>query len=59
MTETLVNSIEINKSKKGVTVLDVPSNLFINNLAAFFKEKNVFEKSELEITCVLLFISKT
>ena len=43
MTEALINSMEINKSRKGVTVLDVPSNPFINNLAAFFKEKNVIE----------------
>lgn len=43
MTDALINSVEINKSKKGVTVLDVPSNLFINALAAFFKEKNVIK----------------
>ena len=43
MTDALISSIEINKTKKGVTVLDVPSNAFINELAAFFKEKNVIK----------------
>ena len=43
MTDALISSIEINKTKKGVTVLDVPSNAFINELASFFKEKNVIK----------------
>ena len=43
MTDALINSVEINKTKKGVTVLDVPSNAFINELASFFKEKNVIK----------------
>ena len=41
MTDALINSVDINKTKKGITVLDAPANLFINGLAAFFKEKNV------------------
>jgi len=43
MTDALINSIEINKNKKGFTVLDVPSNKFINALASFFKEKNIIK----------------
>ena len=43
MTDALISSIDINKTKKGVTVLDVPSNAFINELASFFKEKNVIK----------------
>ena len=43
MTDALINSVEINKSKKGFTVLDIPSNVLINELAAFFKEKNVIK----------------
>ena len=43
MTEALINSVAINKSKKGTTVLDAPSNLFIKTLALFLKEKNVIK----------------
>ena len=43
MTDALISSIDVNKTKKGVTVLDVPSNAFINELASFFKEKNVIK----------------
>ena len=43
MTDALINSVDINKTKKGVTVLDAPANLFINSLAGFFKEKNVIK----------------
>ena len=43
MTDALINSVEINKSKKGTTVLDVPANTFIKELAAFLKEKNVIK----------------
>ena len=43
MTDALISSIDINKTKKGVTVLDVPSNAFINELASFFKERNVIK----------------
>ena len=38
MTDALINSVAINKSKKGTTVLDAPSNLFIKTLALFLKE---------------------
>ena len=43
MTDALISSVEINKTKKGTTVLDVPANAFINELATFFKEKNVIK----------------
>ena len=43
MTDALINSVEINKNKKGITVLDAPSNLFIKTLALFLKEKNVIK----------------
>lgn len=43
MTDALISSIEINKNKKGITVLDVNSNTFIKTLAEFFKEKNVIK----------------
>ena len=43
MCEALINSIEINQKKSGFTVLDVPANKFINELAAFFKEKNIIK----------------
>ena len=43
MTDALINSVAINKSKKGTTVLDAPSNLFIKTLALFLKEKNVIK----------------
>ena len=46
MTEALIDSIEINKTKKGITVLDVPSNKFVNELALFFKEKNIIKLPE-------------
>lgn len=43
MTDALINSIDINKSRKGKTVLDVPANELINSVAMFFKEKNVIK----------------
>ena len=43
MTDALINSVEINKSKKGTTVLDVPANTFITQLASFFTEKYVIK----------------
>ena len=43
MTDALIKSVAINKSKKGTTVLDAPSNLFIKTLTLFFKEKNVIK----------------
>ena len=43
MCEALIKSIEINQKEKGFTVLDVPSNNFINALATYFKEKNVIK----------------
>ena len=43
MCEALIKSIEINQKKKGFTVLDVPSSKFINELATFFKEKNIIK----------------
>ena len=43
MTDALINSVAINKSQKGTTVLDAPSNLFIKTLALFLKEKNVIK----------------
>ena len=43
MCEALINSIEINQKNKGFTVLDVPSNKFINQLASFLKEKNIIK----------------
>ncbi len=43
MCEALIKSIEINQKKAGFTVLDVPSNKFINQVAAFFKEKNIIK----------------
>lgn len=43
MTESLISTIDINKSKKGVTVFDVPANALIDSLALFFKEKNVIK----------------
>ena len=46
MTDALINSVEINKSKKGTTVLDVPANTFIKELASFFKEKNVIKSQK-------------
>ena len=43
MCENLIQTIEINQKKTGFTVLDVPANKFINELAAFFKEKSVIK----------------
>ena len=43
MCEALIKSIEINLKQKGFTVLDVPSSQFINQLATFFKEKNIIK----------------
>ena len=43
MCEALIKSIELNQKQKGFTVLDVPSAKFINELATFFKEKNIIK----------------
>ena len=43
MCEALIKSIEINHKEKGFTVLDVPSHIFINELAKYFKEKNIIK----------------
>ena len=43
MCEELIKSIELNQKKFGFTVLDVPSNKFINQLASHFKEKNIIK----------------
>ena len=43
MCEALINTIEVNQKKAGFTVLDAPSNKFVNQLAAFFKEKNIIK----------------
>ena len=43
MCEAIIKSIEVNQKEKGFTVLDVPSNQFVNALAAYFKEKNVIK----------------
>ena len=43
MCENLIQTIEINQKKSGFTVLDVSANKFINELAAFFKEKSVIK----------------
>ena len=43
MCEELIKSIEVNKKKVGFTVLDVPANKFVNQLAAHFKEKNIIK----------------
>ena len=43
MCENLIQTIEINQKTSGFTVLDVPANKFINELAAFFKEKSVIK----------------
>ena len=43
MCEALIKSIEINQKEKGFTVLDVPSHKFINELAKYFKEKNIIK----------------
>ena len=43
MCEALIKSIELNQKQKGFTVLDIPSAKFINQLATFFKEKNIIK----------------
>ena len=43
MCEELIKSIDVNQKKAGFTVLDVPANKFINQVAAFFKEKNIIK----------------
>ena len=43
MCEALIKSIGINQKEKGFTVLDVPSHIFINELAKYFKEKNIIK----------------
>ena len=43
MCEELIKSIDLNQKKAGFTVLDVPANKFINQVAAFFKEKNIIK----------------
>ena len=43
MCEALIKSIEINQKKAGFTVLDVPANKLINQVASFFKEKNIIK----------------
>ena len=43
MCEALINSIEINQKKVGFTVLDAPSSKLINQIASFFKEKNIIK----------------
>ena len=43
MCEALINSIEINQKKSGFTVLDAPANKLVNQVAAFFKEKNIIK----------------
>ena len=43
MCEELIKSIELNQKKVGFTVLDVPANKFVNQVAAFFKEKNIIK----------------
>ena len=43
MCEALIKSIPLNQKKAGFTVLDVPANKFINQVAAFFKEKNIIK----------------
>jgi len=43
MCEALINSIEINQKKAGFTVLDAPANKLVNQVASFFKEKNIIK----------------
>ena len=43
MCEALIKSIELNQKQKGFTVLDIPSAKFNNELATFFKEKNIIK----------------
>jgi hypothetical protein len=35
--------VDINKARKGVTVLDVPSAVFNSKLSEFYKEKNLIK----------------
>ena len=39
----LLSQFHSTKKKAGFTVLDVPANKFINQVAAFFKEKNIIK----------------
>ena len=43
MCEALINSIEINQKKSGFTVFDAPANKLVNQVASFFKEKNIIK----------------
>ena len=43
MCEALIKSIPLNQKKAGFTVLDVPANKLVNEVAAFFKEKNIIK----------------
>ena len=43
MCEALIKSIELNQKEKAFTVLDVQSSKFINELATYFKEKNIIK----------------
>ena len=43
MCEELIKSIDVNQKKAGFTVLDVPANKLVNEVAAFFKEKNIIK----------------
>ena len=43
MCEALINSIEINQKKSGFTLLDVPANKLIDQVASFLKEKNIIK----------------
>ena len=43
MCEALINSIEVNQKKAGFTVFDVPANKLVNQIASFFKEKNIIK----------------
>ena len=41
--DTIINTCEINQSRKGVTCLDVPSKVLIKKLAEFYKEKGLIK----------------
>ena len=43
MCEELIKSIDVNQKKAGFTVLDVPASKLVNEVAAFFKEKNIIK----------------
>ena len=43
MCEALINSIEVNQKKAGFTVFDAPANNLVNQIASFFKEKNIIK----------------